>query len=119
MPGAAPRFSRARRSRSFVRRWFDAKGFVEVDPAALQVSPGNETHLHGFQHDASSGRTAHRATAYLHTSPEFAMKKLLAAGETQIFALSHVFRNRERSGAARAGIHDARMVPGRRAARRG
>ena len=107
--------SRARAIASFVRRWFDAKGFVEVDPAALQASPGNETHLHGFQTtlvrpDGSS------SAAYLHTSPEFAMKKLLAAGETQIFALSHVFRNRERTRAARAGIHDARMVPGRRAA---
>lgn len=33
---------------------------------------------------------------YLHTSPEFAMKKLLAAGEARIFSLSHVWRNRER-----------------------
>jgi len=81
---------------SLVRRWFDAKGFVEVDPAALQVSPGNETHLIGFRTqlirpDGGSSE------AYLHTSPEFAMKKLIAAGETQIFALAHVFRNRERS----------------------
>jgi lysyl-tRNA synthetase class 2 len=80
----------------FVRQWFAAKGFVEVDPAALQASPGNETHLHGFQTtlirpDGSAG------ALYLHTSPEFAMKKLLAAGETQIFALAHVFRNRERT----------------------
>jgi lysyl-tRNA synthetase class 2 len=87
--------ARARITR-FVRRWFDARGFVEIDPAALQRSPGNETHLIGFQTtiirlDGPSG------AAYLHTSPEFAMKKLLAAGETQIYALSHVFRNRERS----------------------
>ena len=79
-----------------VRRWFDANGFVEVDPAALQVSPGNETHLHGFRTelidpDGSSGEV------YLHTSPEFAMKKLLAAGEPRIYALAHVFRNRERT----------------------
>ncbi len=81
---------------SFVRRWFDAKGFLEVEPAALQASPGNETHLHGFRTallrpDGSSN------DAYLHTSPEFAIKKLLAAGETRIFALAHVFRNRERT----------------------
>ncbi len=81
---------------SYVRRWFDAKGFVEVDPAALQSSPGNETHLHGFR--ATLVRpSGSESEAYLHTSPEFAMKKLIAAGETQIFALSHVFRNRERT----------------------
>jgi elongation factor P--(R)-beta-lysine ligase len=79
-----------------VQRWFDAEGFLEVDPAAMQVSPGNETHLHGFQTtvlcpDGSADEL------WLHTSPEFAMKKLLAAGETQIFALTHVFRNRERT----------------------
>ncbi len=78
------------------RRWFAAKGFLEVDPAALQVSPGNETHLIGFQTTLlrPDGQTD---AIWLHTSPEFAMKKLLAAGETQIFALGHVFRNRERS----------------------
>jgi elongation factor P--(R)-beta-lysine ligase len=79
-----------------VRRWFDVKGFFEVQPSALQVSPGNETHLHGFKTalvlpDGSSH------DAYLHTSPEFAMKKLLAAGERQIFSLANVFRNRERT----------------------
>jgi lysyl-tRNA synthetase class 2 len=77
-----------------LRGWFAAEGFTEVDPAALQVSPGNEAHLHAFATeaiDASGGRR----TLYLHTSPEFAMKKLLAAGETAIFAFAHVWRNRE------------------------
>jgi lysyl-tRNA synthetase class 2 len=80
----------------FVRRWFDANGFTEVQPAALQASPGNETHLHGFRTALVLPDGSPR-DAYLHTSPEFAMKKLLAAGETQIYALTNVFRNRERT----------------------
>jgi elongation factor P--(R)-beta-lysine ligase len=80
----------------FVRRWFDANGFIEVQPAALQASPGNETHLHGFRTALILPDGSPR-DAYLHTSPEFAMKKLLAAGETQIYALTNVFRNRERT----------------------
>jgi len=79
-----------------VRRWFDANGFLEVDTAALQASPGNETHLHGFR-TALVRPDGSASEAWLHTSPEFAMKKLLAAGETRIFSLSHVFRNRERT----------------------
>jgi elongation factor P--(R)-beta-lysine ligase len=81
---------------TFVRRWFDIKGFIEVQPAALQASPGNETHLHGFK-TALILPNGSLHDAYLHTSPEFAMKKLLAAGERQIFALTSVFRNRERT----------------------
>lgn len=81
---------------SFVRRWFDAKGFLEVEPAAIQASPGNEIHLHGLQTRLIQPDGS-ESGAYLHTSPEFAMKKLLAAGETQIFALARVFRNRERT----------------------
>lgn len=72
-----------------------ADGFVEVDPAALQASPGNETHLHAFATQAI-GNDGHARQMYLHTSPEFAMKKLLAAGETRIHAFAHVWRNRER-----------------------
>src|SRR5205085_7745417 len=78
-----------------VRGWFEGQGFVEVEPAALAVSPGNEAHLHAFETQALT--TAGEATAlYLHTSPEFAAKKLLAAGETAIFTLGKVWRNRER-----------------------
>ncbi|HEX9169119.1 MAG TPA: EF-P lysine aminoacylase EpmA [Roseiarcus sp.] len=95
---AARRGSLAARAQvtSFVRRWFDAKGFIEVQPAALQASPGNETHLHGFKTALILPDGSPR-DAWLHTSPEFAMKKLLAAGETRIYALTGVFRNRERT----------------------
>jgi lysyl-tRNA synthetase class 2 len=83
------------RVQAALRRWFDAEGFTEVDPCALQVSPGNEAHLHAFGTDAIGNDGAVRRM-YLHTSPEFAMKKLLAAGEARIFAFAHVWRNRER-----------------------
>ena len=78
-----------------IRRWLDAEGFTEADPTALAISPGNEAHLHGFATDAIGNEGVARRM-YLHTSPEFAMKKLLAAGETRIAAFAHVWRNRER-----------------------
>ncbi|MCJ8140420.1 EF-P lysine aminoacylase EpmA [Falsirhodobacter halotolerans] len=85
-------------ARNRIRRalgaWLDDQGFTEVDPAQLQTSPGNETHLHAFATDLVAPDLSRRGL-YLHTSPEFAMKKLLAAGETRIAAFSHVFRNRE------------------------
>ena len=81
---------------SALRRWFEAEGFTEVEGGALQVSPGNETHLHAFATDlVRSDGSARRL--YLHTSPEFALKKLLAAGEERIVDFARVFRNRERS----------------------
>ena len=77
------------------RAWFETRGFEEVETAALQVSPGAEAHLHAFATEALSA--AGQATPlYLHTSPEFACKKLLAAGEEKIFSLGKVWRNRER-----------------------
>lgn len=79
---------------SAIRRWFEDQDFTEVDPAYLVVSPGNETHLHAFETVAMDDSLTPR-TRYLHTSPEFAMKKLLAAGEEKIFTLSRVWRNRE------------------------
>jgi lysyl-tRNA synthetase class 2 len=83
------------RIQSALRARLLEEGFTEVDPAALAISPGNEAHLHGFRTDMIGNDAALR-TMYLHTSPEFAMKKLLAAGETRIHAFSHVWRNRER-----------------------
>jgi lysyl-tRNA synthetase class 2 len=89
-------FLRARgRIIAALRRWFEAEGFVEVETSTLQVSPGNETHLHAFATELI-GPDGARRPLYLHTSPEFACKKLLAAGERRIFTLAPVFRNRER-----------------------
>jgi lysyl-tRNA synthetase class 2 len=78
-----------------LRRWFADNEFVEVDTGALQVSPGNEAHLHAFATTltAPDGTISRR---YLRTSPEFACKKLLAAGERRIVEFAKVFRNRER-----------------------
>jgi lysyl-tRNA synthetase class 2 len=86
--------ARNRITRAF-RRWFDDGGFTEVEAAALQVSPGNEAHLHAFATEAVAPDGS-RSPRFLHTSPEFACKKLLAAGETKIFDFARVWRNRER-----------------------
>ena len=79
-----------------IRAWFAERDFIEVDCGALQLSPGNEAHLHGFATDLIQPDGS-RETRYLHTSPEFACKKLLAAGETRIFDIAKVYRNRERT----------------------
>jgi lysyl-tRNA synthetase class 2 len=79
---------------SAIRTYFADDGFIEIDAAALQVSPGNETHIHAFP-VVLNRLDGTALTRYLHTSPEFAMKKLLAAGETKIFSMGHVFRDRE------------------------
>ena len=83
------------RIQAAIRGWLAGEEFTEVDPAALAISPGNEAHLHGFATQAI-GNDGLPRQMYLHTSPEFAMKKLLAAGERRIHAFSHVWRNRER-----------------------
>jgi lysyl-tRNA synthetase class 2 len=83
------------RIKAAIRAHFEAQGFVEVECGALAVSPGNEAHMSAFATEAI-GPDGVRRTLYLHTSPEFAAKKLLAAGETQIFEFARVFRNRER-----------------------
>lgn len=80
---------------SALREWFRRRGFLEVETPALQVSPGNETHLHAFATELI-GPDGGRLPRYLHTSPEFTCKKLLAAGEPRVFTFARVFRNRER-----------------------
>ncbi len=78
-----------------VRAFFAACDFLEADTAILQFSPGNEAHISAFATEliAPDGTMTR---LFLHSSPEFAAKKLLAAGEERLFSLAHVFRNRER-----------------------
>lgn len=93
--GRRPALLARNRIQNALRGWLADQDFVEVDPSALVISPGNETHLHAFETSAiGNDGTPH--AMYLHTSPEFAMKKLLAAGEKRIHAFAHVWRNRER-----------------------
>jgi lysyl-tRNA synthetase class 2 len=78
-----------------LRAWFEEQGFAEVETGILQISPGNETHLHAPRTELTRADGSH-ATRFLRTSPEFACKKLLAAGESKIYEFARVFRDRER-----------------------
>ena len=82
---------------SATRAFFGAHGFLEVETPALQISPGLEPHLMAFVTELVAADQQSSRPFYLHTSPEFAMKKLLAAGLPRIFQLAHVFRNGERA----------------------
>ncbi len=80
-----------------VRSFFAAEGFTEVETPCLQISPGLEPHLQAFRTAFADPWGGAEQALYLHTSPEFAMKKLLAAGMERIWQMARVFRNGERS----------------------
>jgi lysyl-tRNA synthetase class 2 len=82
------------RVRAEVRRFFDARGFLEVETPVLVPSPGLDVHLDAFQ-VAGGDRGQPR---WLSTSPEYQMKRLLAAGHPRIYQIAHCFR-REEAGA--------------------
>ena len=84
------------RIKSGLRAWFETQNFAEIECGILAASPGNEAHLHAFA-TSRMREDGGQETLYLHTSPEFAAKKLLTAGETRIFEFARVFRNRERT----------------------
>lgn len=90
------------------RDFFNNQGFMEVETPALQISPGLEPHLKAFstylENPLKSGGDwgenadkSKESMMYLHTSPEFCMKKLLVAGLPKIFQMAKVFRNGEKS----------------------
>ncbi len=79
------------------RAFFDGQGFTEVETPILQICPVIDAHIRAFGTDLRGvdGEIARRL--YLHTSPEFAMKKLMVAGMERIYQICHVFRNAEDS----------------------
>ncbi len=80
-----------------IRGYFDAQGFDEVETPILQVCPVMDTHIHAFKTELKGVDLAVKSTPYLHTSPEFAMKKLMVGGMERIYQICHVFRNAEGS----------------------
>lgn len=78
-----------------VRNFFDVQGFYEVETPALQMMPCADMHIHGFYTEYFGPDLEKRKDFYLHTSPEFEMKKLLVAGLPKIFQICKVFRNGE------------------------
>ncbi len=70
-----------------LRKLLDVQDFIEVETPAIQVCPTIDAHIHAFK----------VGEQYLHTSPEFDMKKLLVAGMPKIYQICHVFRKGERS----------------------
>lgn len=83
------------------REFFAERGVMEVDTPALVRHPVSDVHIHS----ARVQLPGHPATLYLHTSPEYAMKRLLAAGSGDIYQIAHVFRADERSR-----IHNAEFT---------
>jgi lysyl-tRNA synthetase class 2 len=82
--------------RTAMRGWFAEQGFVEVETPILQVAPGAEVHLTGFETEWKTPDGQGRPR-WLHSSPEFAMKKLLAGGVPRLYQFARVFRNAEGS----------------------
>ena len=78
------------------RAFFSARGYMEVATPYAVRTPGEEVHLRAFrtEREHTDGRSE---PLWLHTSPEFAMKKLLVAGAGRIFQLARVWRNGEGS----------------------
>lgn len=79
-----------------LRAFFEDRQYVEVETPALQICPGMEPHLTAFETSLGEPHGTRR-DMFLHTSPEFAMKKLMVAGMRRIFQLARVFRDGERS----------------------
>ncbi len=80
-----------------LRCFFEERDFTEVHTPALQVCPVMDAHIQAFKTIRFGADQATAQEMYLHTSPEFDMKKLLAAGMERIYQICPVYRNGEGS----------------------
>ncbi len=87
LPDRMAALRRIQRLAQAVRAFFTARGYLEAHTPYLVPAPGEEVHL----------RAIPAGNAWLHTSPEFAMKKLLAGGSGPIFQLARVWRDEPHS----------------------
>lgn len=95
--GRRDNLAKRQRIMAAVRGFFAERDFAEVETPCLQVSPGLEPHLRAFATRLDDAWGNPPETLYLHTSPEFTMKKLLVAGVERLYQIARVFRNGERS----------------------
>ncbi len=93
-PDLLPSYLMRARIIKAIRAFFDAQGFTEVETPLLVAAPGMEPYLEVFETRLTTalGRTQR---AFLTTSPEYAMKKLLVAGLPRIYQVCKSFRNGE------------------------
>lgn len=78
-----------------IREFFKARNVLEVDTPAMSYAAVTDIHLHTFQTELLNPGEASGDKLYLQTSPEFHMKRLLAAGSGCIYQMSKSFRNEE------------------------
>ncbi len=81
-----------------IRSYFDRQGVMEVETPMLSASATVDVYIDSFHCDFKPIGGGHSQGCYLHTSPEFAMKRLLAAGIGDIYSMGRVFRNGEAGG---------------------
>ena len=91
-PSASPETLRLRaRLLRQARAFFDARGLLEVETPQLSAAAATDLHLESLVVQRPGGE----ALGWLHTSPEFPMKRLLAAGAGDLWQLARVFRGAE------------------------
>ncbi|OOF82570.1 elongation factor P lysine(34) lysyltransferase [Rodentibacter ratti] len=78
-----------------IRRFFTDRGLLEVETPVLSEFGVTDLHLSTFSTEFIAPLNEHSKTLWLSTSPEYHMKRLLAAGSGPIFQISKVFRNEE------------------------